>query len=315
MTIAAKIRRERLIPIVALVILGATWGLTMPLTKIAVSTGHHALGLVVWELVVAVLVLTLVMVIRRRPLRYRWVHLRMFVFISLFGNLLPTTMWFVTAVHLPSGILAIILSLVPMFSLPVALSLGLERFQWIRLIGVLCGAAAIVLLIGPETSLPDPSKIGYVLLALVGPLCYGIEGNGVAKMGLGGLDSVQMLLGASLFSLTIATPLALATGQWMDITHPWGDAEYALLATSILTTLAYAGYVWLVGQAGSVFAAQVSYLVTGFGIVWSILFLAEVYSGWVWLSLGLMLVGLFMVQPRAKPGLVDSPDASDNAPA
>ena len=56
----------------------------------------------------------------------------------------------------------------------------------------------------------------------------------------------------------------------------------------------------MVARAGAVFAAQVAYLVTGFGILWAMLLLAERYSGWVWLALGLMFAGLFLVQPRAR---------------
>ncbi|HBN31485.1 MAG TPA: EamA family transporter [Rhodobacteraceae bacterium] len=309
---AAQSAKERWLPLAILVALGAVWGLSLPLTKIAVSTGHAPLGLVVWELVLAIFVLQLINLVRRRPFRFRAEHLKLFIFISVFGNLIPTTMWFVTSVHLPSGILAIVLSLVPMFALPVALFLRLEHFRWLRLVGVLCGAVAIVLLIGPGTSLPDPSKIWYVLLALIGPVCYGIEGNGVAKMGLKGLDSVQVLLGASIFSLIVAVPMTLVSGQWVDIFVPWGQAEYALIVTAVMTTIAYAGYVWLVGRAGSVFAAQSSYLVTGFGVMWSILILAETYSGWVWMSLILMLAGLFLVQPRRAWPLVSTGNASDN---
>jgi drug/metabolite transporter (DMT)-like permease len=40
--------------------------------------------------------------------------------------------------------------------------------------------------------------------------------------------------------------------------------------------------------------------VTGFGVLWSILFLGERYSGWLWAALALMLLGLFFVQPRPR---------------
>lgn len=55
----------------------------------------------------------------------------------------------------------------------------------------------------------------------------------------------------------------------------------------------------MVGRVGTIFSGQVSYLVTGFGGLWSILFLDETYSRWLWAALGLMLLGLFFVQPRA----------------
>ena len=39
-------------------------------------------------------------------------------------------------------------------------------------------------------------------------------------------------------------------------------------------------------------------------ILWSILLLAEVYSGWVWLALAMMLAGLGLIQPRPTEPLV-----------
>jgi len=53
-----------------------------------------------------------------------------------------------------------------------------------------------------------------------------------------------------------------------------------------------------VGRAGSVFASQVSYLVTGFGVLWAILFLGESYSAYVWSAMAVMMLGLFLVRPR-----------------
>jgi drug/metabolite transporter (DMT)-like permease len=47
-----------------------------------------------------------------------------------------------------------------------------------------------------------------------------------------------------------------------------------------------------------VFTAQVSYLVTIFGVIWAMILLREGYSGGIWAALALMLSGLFLVQPR-----------------
>ena len=47
---------------------------------------------------------------------------------------------------------------------------------------------------------------------------------------------------------------------------------------------------WSAG-AGSVFASQIAYLVTGFGVVWSMLLLGERYSAPVWAAFALMLRG------------------------
>ncbi|MCW8844003.1 MAG: EamA/RhaT family transporter, partial [Rhodobacteraceae bacterium] len=77
----------------------------------------------------------------------------------------------------------------------------------------------------------------------------------------------------------------------------------ALVLSSLVHVIVYTSYVWLVGRAGSVFAAQVAYIVTGSGVLWSMLILSERYSGWVWAAMGLVLAGMALVQPRRKESL------------
>lgn len=289
--------------IALLVLLGAGWGLTMPLSKIAVSEGYRTFGLIFWQLVVGVLVLAPLNRLRGRGLPFGPSHLRWYLFIALFGTLLPNGASYAAVVHLPAGIMAIAISAVPLFAFPIALLLGTDRFSPFRVLGLLLGLAGVGLLVGPEASLPERAMAAFVPLALVAPFLYAIEGNVVAKWGGTGLDPVQLLLGASLTGALIAAPVAVLTGNWIDPRPPWAAPDAALVAASVIHALVYAVYVWLVGRAGATFAAQVSYLVTGFGMVWAMLFLKETYSGWVWAALGLMFLGLFLVQPREKPAL------------
>jgi len=115
---------------------------------------------------------------------------------------------------------------------------------------------------------------------------------------------MQVIFGASLLGIVITFPAAIATGQWIDPTLAFGKAEIALIVAAVLHALVYAVYVWLVGHAGSVFAAQTSYVVTGCGVLWSMWLLNETYSIWVWLALAVMMLGMFLVQPRAVRVLV-----------
>ena len=68
----------------------------------------------------------------------------------------------------------------------------------------------------------------------------------------------------------------------------------------LLHIIAYIGYIWLVDKAGAVFSAQIAYVVTPAGILLSMLFLRERNSAYIWLALVVLLVGLFLVQPRQK---------------
>jgi drug/metabolite transporter (DMT)-like permease len=74
-----------------------------------------------------------------------------------------------------------------------------------------------------------------------------------------------------------------------------------MLGAILLNLVAYSGYVWLIGQSGSVFASLIAYLVTGFGVLWSHVLLGETYAPPVWAAFGLMLAAVALVQPRRAP--------------
>lgn len=289
---------SRLSSALALLAIGLVWGSTIPFTKIAVSSGHQPLGLIFWQLLFSSIVLAAISICRgvipalnRRTLLY-------FLVIGLIGTILPNSFSYLAAAQLPAGVMAIIIASVPMFSLAIANTFRIERFSSLRSAGVLLGAAAVSILILPETSLPEPEKAVFVLVALVAPFCYGAEGNYIATRAPREVDAVSTLLGASVIGTFIAAPLALATGAWVDLLAPWNAPEWALLLSSLFHVGAYSGYIWLVSKAGPVFSSQVAYVVTLAGVFLSALILNESYSGWVWTALILMLAGLAMVQPR-----------------
>lgn len=297
-----------------LILLGAGWGATQPMSKIAVSEGYRNFGLIFWQFVVGALLLGTINFVRRRPLPLGWKQLRLYAIIALIGTILPNAASYEAARFLQAGVLSIIISMVPMFAFPIALLMGTDHFDWKRLAGLVVGLIGVSLLIVPEASLPDRAIAAFIPLAMIAPVCYGLEGNIVAKWGTYGCGSIQVLLGASLVGIVLTAPIAVLSGTWIpphtDLTRP----DIALILSAAIHALAYAGYVWLVRRSGSVFAAQVSYLVTAFGIFWAMVLLSESYSSWIWLSLGVIFTGLFLVQPKRLTALAGStPVAHDRA--
>ncbi|MCO4826697.1 MAG: DMT family transporter [Lentibacter algarum] len=282
----------------ALLIMGAGWGITSPLSKIAVSTGHQPLGLVFWQMVIGAVLLGAIVFVRGGRLALGRRQITLYLAIALLGTILPNTASYRAAAHLPAGVMSIVIAMVPMFAFPIALALGQDRFSIARVVGLGLGLGGVALLVGPEASLPDRAMVAFIPLALIAPFFYGLEGNFVGKFGTAGLDPIEVLFGASVFGAVLSLPLALGFGHWLNPLGGFGAPESALVLSSIVHALVYAGYVWLVGRAGAVFAAQVSYLVTIFGVGWAMLILDEAYSGYIWGALGLMLLGMFLVQPR-----------------
>ena len=289
---------------VVLLAMGLGWGLTIPLTKIAVSTGHQPMGLIFWQLVVVVVFLGTIIRLRGRRLAMNRRYLRLFLVVAMFGAVMPDIFFYLAAIHLPGGVMSITASTTVMFSLPIAIMMGNEQFELRRFAGILFGFVGILLLVGPETSLPAGTSAVFVIIALLAPMLYATEGNLVMKWGRQDLDPLQVVFGASLTGMIVAAPLAVLSGQWINPLDNFGRAEMALAAGASLHALVYATYVWLVGKAGSVFAAQSAYIVTAFGVLSSMAILGERYSLWVWTALVVMLVGMFLIQPRASRVLV-----------
>jgi drug/metabolite transporter (DMT)-like permease len=291
---------SRLGLVAVLLVLGIGWGSTQSLGKLAVSSGYQHFGLIFWQLVIGAVVLGTLNLLRRKSFAISFAGLRFAVVIALIGTLIPNSTFYLSVAHLPGGVMSILISTVPLLSLPLALALGMDRFSTLRLLGLCCGVLGVALIALPQTSLPSPDMVAWLPVALIGPLFYAMEGNYVAKWGTAGLDAVQAMFWASLVGALIALPLTLWSGQWISPLPPYGVPELALIASSCVHALVYAGYVWLAARAGAVFATQVAYVVTGSGVLWAMLLLGERFSGWVWAALAVMLLGLFLVQPRLK---------------
>jgi drug/metabolite transporter (DMT)-like permease len=291
---------ERRLYVGTLCMLGLGWGMTQPLGKIATSTGHQPFGLIFWQLVICSIVLGAMSLPRGKGLVFRRDTLVFYVVVALLGTLIPNFTFYLSVQRLPSGIMSILISTVPLMAFPLALALGIDRFSVLRLGGLLMGIAGVALIALPQGSLPDAGMAAFLPLATVGPFFYACEASYVAKWGTAGLDPVQAMFGASVMGALLCLPMALVSGQFIDPLVPWGRAEWALVASSTIHGLVYASYVWLAARAGSVFASQCSYLVTATGLIWAMVLLGERFSPMVWLALVVMLSGVALVQPRAQ---------------
>ena len=293
--------KRNLILISALVLIAAFWALTFPLTKIAVLGGYRNFGIIFWSSAVSVAVLGVLVQMRGLSLPFHSAALVRYFFVALFGTVLPSAATYTAAEHLPAGVIAVCMPMVPLLALPLAIGFGLDSATPRRLFGLLLGILGVLMITLPDASLPDSSQAVYVLLVLLAVLCYAIEGVGLGHLGRAGLDSVQLFLGASVLSVVVTLPIALATGTFINPAWPFGIAEYAVLLSGLANTVAYVGYVWMVGRGGAVFASQVAYLVTGFGVLWSMALLDESYSIWIWGAFIVIIAGLFLTQPKPKP--------------
>ncbi len=297
---------KKLIPFAWLILIGTSWGLTVPLIKIAVSTGYKPFGLIFWQMVIVALVLGVVNFVRGRELPINQKVLLFYLAFALISTLIPNAASYKAYTVLPAGVMSLLLSFIPMMAFPIALILGLDQFTFKRMAGLSLGLFAVLLIVGVPNALPNKAMLVFIPLGLLPSLMYAFEGNFVARFGTGGAGPLQVVLGSSILGVVIMGPLALVTDQWINPIHKWGAADLALIAASLIQSFAYTLYVLIVRKYGPVFSVQVSYLVTASGLGWAMLILGERYSGPIWFALAIMFVGIYLVSPDLKENEIHS---------
>ena len=296
----ADTRLKKLLPWAALLVMGAAWGLSFSLARIVVGAGGTPFGVTFWQSVVCGVILLGFTLARGRPLPLSRRHLGIYVIVALLGASVPNSLFYFAAPHVQAGVLSITVTLIPIITYALAMALGTEPLSAVRMTGVVCGGLAIVMLVAPESSLPDRAAMPWVLLACVSAVCYALENIYLARPSLQDIGPVRTACGMNLFAAAIMLPVAIGTDQMFLPSFPLGTREWAVVGLGLINAIAYTTFIMVIGLAGSVFASQTGYVVTLAGVIWGIYLFEETHSAWVWGSVIMMMMGLALVTPRGR---------------
>ncbi len=279
---------------------GGIWGVTFSLAKLATAAGAHPFGITLWQGMLGGVLLLGFTMARRRSLVLSRPFLTFYLVCGLLGTAIPSTLFFYAAEQIPAGILSICLAAMPILTFAAALAFRLDVFAPARGVGIGLGLLSVVLLVGPEASLPDRGATPWVIVALLAAACYAAENIYIALRLPTGSDPGAILCGMLLTAGGLMVPLVLATGTYTALGWPLGIVELSVVGMAVVNVLSYGVFVYLVSKAGPVFASQMAYVVTLSGVVWGIVLFNEQHTVWVWSALVAMLAGLVLVKPREK---------------
>ena len=126
----------RLLPWLGLLLMGVLWGLSFSFTRMAVENGGTPLGIAFWQTIISSVILLSFSSLRGRHFTLRPHHIGPFIIIALLGVALPGVAFYIAASRVPSGVLAITVTLVPILTYCMALGLRIEAFSMIRISGI-----------------------------------------------------------------------------------------------------------------------------------------------------------------------------------
>lgn len=272
-----------------LFLLAAIWGSSFLFMRLAVvDFGTWPLMLV--RVGVAAITMLSVVAWQRKwhALRqYRWP----IAFVGVVNAAIPFSFFVYATQYLPTGTIAVINAMTPLFGALIArLWLG-EHLSGSRLIGLIVGFSGIVFLVYDKLFFHDQHQSLAVLASLGATISYGIAASFSTKY-LKGADPIAVTAGSFSSATLCVLPLAI----WFWPQHPvsitaWGSAlSLALLCTAV----AYIIFYRLVASIGGARSVTVTFLVPPFGIIWGVLLLNESFGLNELFSTALVLVGTLL---------------------
>lgn len=291
---SAKVAR-RLSPFAIMAILGAVWGGTPSISKFIATSGVPPLGSVFWQSAGAAVVLLTVAHLRggRVPLGRR--YLAYYFAVGFVGYATPNANMILATGEIPAGLMAVVMTMNPVFTYLMVLGFGIERPSRLRIAGVALGFAGAAVLVLPRGSVPAPEMLPYLLGAFATPLLYAFGNAWAEKFRPAGMDSWS-LAGAMVAAAAVGMgAAALATGSFHPIWREASTVNFVIAGYAAISVMIFLLFFELIRLAGAVAVSQVAYITTLTGLAWGAVLYGERPGAWVWLAVALVFAGVALV--------------------
>jgi len=168
-----------------------------------------------------------------------------------------------------------------------------EKFNFIKTIGILVGFAGVIYLFSDNLLIND-SNFNSALLILLGSTCYVIGGVLTLKISKKKNENVT---GSILIWAVIILFPAVCFFEKPWTLNPSTESTVSVIYLGVVST----GLAWLLRfrilkNNGLIFQSQVSYLIPIFGLILSYIFLKEIITPKIIVSLACVAAGLYLVR-------------------
>ncbi len=172
-----------------------------------------------------------------------------------------------------------------------------EKFSWFKSIGILIGFSGIVFLFSDKV-LINKENILYALAILLGSTCYVI--GGILTLKISKKKNENVTASILIWGSIIVFPISMFFEQPWSLS-PSLDSMIALLYLGVFPT----GIAWLLRfhilkNNGVIFQSQVAFLIPIFGVILGYIFLNELITSKVIVSLLLVIFGIYLVKTSNK---------------
>ena len=217
-----------------------------------------------------------------------------FMLIGLINLVIPFFLIAYGVKSVQSNLAAILMSTTPLSSTILGhFYTNDEKFNFVKTIGILIGFAGIVYLFS-DNILIDENNFLSAILILLGSTCYVIGGVLTLKISKKRNENVtgSILIWATLILLPLTCIIELPSQKIPSLNSSVSVIYLGVVPTGIAWLLRFR----ILKKNGLIFQSQVSYLIPIFGIFLGYLFLKELITYKVLISLIAVVIGIYFVR-------------------
>ena len=272
---------------------GFIWGSSFLFVKLAVKT-IPAYTLTMGRLAIAALILWAVLHTRGKSLPLDKASLKSFSFIGFFGSALPFTLINWGEIHIPSGLAAVLMGIMPISTALLAhFFIPSEPLGPGKGLGIGIGFGGLLVLVGMDAVAGLDSSVLAQAALLVAAISYA-QTTTFTRLRVT-QDGLVMATGATLLGFVWVAPFALLWDRPWEITPDAVSVSATLILAVFPSALGTLLFFHLIARVGANVFAQVKYLIPLVGALLGVVFLGETLDWRLLCALFLVLSGLTIV--------------------
>ena len=282
------------------VFLGVVWGLQISLAKIAgEEVGATSAGLLLMHIFLAAMFAAF-QITRGQWFRPCRREIGFYAISAVLVNIAPLWLELTIAPHMSAGLLTLISCMSPIMTVVFVLLVRAEHITWQRVLGVLFGVAAVVVVLVPKASIGD-AGFGWTMLAFVLPALMAAYGVFMKHAWPSGRTPLQVSTGILIAGTVMLFPIHFVTSALPleEMRIQYTSVPLLMLALSI--GLEFYLFALLIRLGGAVIASCADYVAVLAGLGWGFVLFGERPDAGLWLAVGLGFMALWLICRQRGP--------------
>jgi drug/metabolite transporter (DMT)-like permease len=272
-----------------LVALSAVWGSSFMLTRFAAPLlGPNLLATL--RMGMAALALGAIMRALRMP--WPWAHWRELGLLALLGVAAPHAMFAWSALYMPAGYAALLYVSAVLFGAFASAWMKEEALTGLKLAGCVLGivGAALVVQLGPVQ--PTPRLLLAVAITIIGSAVSGMS-TPLLKRAVTRMEPLAITAGMHAIAFVLLLPGALF--ELPRARFDPGALAAVFMMGTFTSGVAWWMYARLMRHLSPLAGLSSTFMITGFGVLWAVVFLGEKVDSGLYLGGGVLLLSCLLV--------------------